>query len=170
MRRACSAKSCNGVRWHDPVPSLGRIPRASLRQFVMTRRHWTKERTIAGAWSAEQSHLIAKSCELQIASIRNDGTLRKWVPIWVVCVDGDVFVRTWYRRGTGWFGHVVDLGHARVRVPDLEVAVSVEDVGESPPGLRLEVDAAYRNKYGLLGQSSMVADDAAATTLRLSPE
>jgi hypothetical protein len=122
------------------------------------------------SWSGEQLDHISQSGELQIASRRRDGTLRRWVPIWVVCVDEAVYVRTWYRRTTGWFGDVHDFPHARIRVAGLEADVLITDLGESPPGLRSSVDAAYRAKYGPSGQQSMVTDDAAATTLRLDPQ
>ena len=48
--------------------------------------------------------------------------------------------------------------------------MAVEDVGGADPGLRAEVDAAYRAKYGRYGSATvdrMVGDDAAAATLRL---
>jgi hypothetical protein len=85
------------------------------------------------SWSGEQLDRIGQSGELQIASRDTDGALRKWVSIWVVCVDDAVYVRTWYRRTTGWFGDVLELHQARIRVPGLEVDVLITDVGEGPP-------------------------------------
>ena len=123
-------------------------------------------------WTPEQVQEIDRVPELEIASRRTDGTLRRWLPIWVVCVGEEVYVRTWYRRTTGWFGHVVETATARVRVPGLEADVAVEDLGDGEPGLRAAVDAAYAAKYGPHGGGSvaqMTSDAAAATTLRLSP-
>ena len=128
---------------------------------------------MTAAWSPEQLKRIDGSGELQIASRRADGTVRPFVPIWVVSAGGQVYVRTWYRRTTGWFGHVLETGRARVRVPGLEADVVVEDVGAGPVELRTSVDQAYRAKYGGYGSGSvgqMVADPAAAATLRLTPE
>lgn len=125
---------------------------------------------MAAGWSAEQLHRIGMAGELQIAARRADGTLRRWVPIWVVRVGEHVYVRTWYRRETGWFGHVVASGRARVRVPGVEADVAVEDVGEGPADLRAAIDAAYRSKYGSTSAAQMAAPEAAAATLRLSPE
>ena len=139
-------------------------------------------------WSSEELERIGSADELQIAMGRADGTLRRWVPIWVVCLEDQVYVRTWYRRETGWFGHALDSGRARIRVPGLEVDVAFEDVafedvavenaavenvGDNKSDLRAGVDAAYRTKYGRHGGTSvggMTTDDAAATTLRLTPE
>lgn len=121
-------------------------------------------------WTANELDTISRSAELEIATRRADGTLRRWLPIWAVCADGQVFVRTWQRRDTGWFGHVLSEQRARVRVPGLEVDVTVEDVGRD--GRRHAVDAAYRAKYGRTGApvDRMVGDDAAAATLLLVPE
>ena len=124
---------------------------------------------MTATWSADQLELIGRSTELRIASRRSDGELRSSVPIWVVCADGAVYVRTWYRRTTGWFGHVVELPRAHIEVPGLEADVLVTDLGDGPSGLRARVDAAYQAKYGA-GHQSMVTDDAAATTLRLDPQ
>jgi hypothetical protein len=60
------------------------------------------------AWSPDELDRIGGAEELQIATKRADGTLRREVPIWVVCAGGQVYVRTWYRRDNGWFGHAVE--------------------------------------------------------------
>jgi hypothetical protein len=69
------------------------------------------------AWSPDELERIGRAEELHIAAKRADGTLGREVPIWVVRAGGQVYVRTWYRRDSGWFGHVVGSGRARVRVP-----------------------------------------------------
>ena len=124
-------------------------------------------------WSADDLRLIAAAGELQIAVRRSDGSLRKWLPIWVVCAGEEVYVRTWHRRETGWFGQVLLSGRARIRVPGLEVDVAVTDVGEGAAQLRADIDGAYRTKYGRYGSSSvdaMVGAEAAAATLQISPD
>ena len=95
-------------------------------------------------------------------------SLRRWVPIWVVCAGGQVYVRTWYRRDTGWFGHALRSRRARIRVPGLEADVTTEDIGDAATQVAADVDAAYRTKYGRGGADSMVTDAAAATTLQLN--
>jgi hypothetical protein len=57
--------------------------------------------------SAEEIARIGSADELLIAAQRPDGTLRNWVPIWVLSVGDQVNVRTWPRRDSGWFGHVI---------------------------------------------------------------
>jgi hypothetical protein len=98
------------------------------------------------SWTSEQLALVDAARELEIAVRRVDRTLRPWTPIWVVRVVGDVYVRPWYRRDTGWFGLALSTRRARVRVPGVEVDVRIEDVGVGPSGLRQDVDDAYRDK------------------------
>jgi hypothetical protein len=119
------------------------------------------------SWTPEQLALIDSARELEIAVRRADGTLRSWTPIWAVHAGDDVYIRTWYRRDTGWFGAALRTLRARVRIPGLEADVRIEDVGT---GLRATVDNAYRAKYGGGSTGNIVADDAAASTLRLLPD
>jgi hypothetical protein len=125
------------------------------------------------AWSPDELERIGSAEELHIAARRADGTLRREVPIWVVRAGGQAYVRTWYQRGSGWFGHVSESRRARIRVPGLEADIAIEDIGDDGAELRASVDAAYRAKYGRYGETTvdrMVTDDAAATTLRLVPQ
>jgi hypothetical protein len=125
------------------------------------------------SWSPEQLQRLGASDELEIAVRRADGTLGRWVPIWVVCVGAHVFVRTWHRRPNGWFGDVLRSQRARIRVADVCADVTVTDVGEDSPDLRAGVDDAYRSKYSPYGHATverMVSDPAAATTLWLRQE
>jgi hypothetical protein len=121
-------------------------------------------------WSTDELGLIEAAGELEIAVKRRDGTLREWVPIWVVRADGNVFVRTWHRRDTGWFGRALKIRRAAIRVPGLEADVLVEDVGGTSSEITDAVDAAYRAKYGDHGAASMVTPAAVDATLRLDRE
>ncbi|WP_433084787.1 DUF2255 family protein [Dactylosporangium sp. CA-052675] len=123
------------------------------------------------AWSAEALARIAAAAELEIAVRRPGGTYRPPVPVWVVTVAGEVYVRSWYRRDTGWFGAAIASAHAHIRVPGAKADVTVTDVGDGDGDerLRAEVDDAYRAKYGAAGAASMVTSAAAATPLRLRP-
>jgi len=125
---------------------------------------------MTATWSPHERQCIDTARELYIAVKRADGTLRRRTPIWVVCAGNQVYVRTWYRRDTGWFGHALRSHRARVRVPGLEADVTIEDVGEGTAELGESIDTAYRTKYGSAGSTSMVTASAATTTLRLIPE
>jgi hypothetical protein len=123
-------------------------------------------------WTPDQLRAIESAHELEITTARPDGTLRRWVPIWVVRAGADIYVRTWQRRETGWFGHAVRTACARVRVPGIVVDVEVTEVGAGDAALRAAVDEAYRDKYGSSDGGSvgrMTGGEAAASTLRLTP-
>ena len=127
-------------------------------------------RVVAATWSAEQLQHFTDAAELRIATERADGSHRPPLPIWVVCVDGQVYVRTWYRRDSGWFGQVLERPRARIAIPSLQADVTVDDVGDDRDAavvLRERINAAYRAKYGRGAATRMVSKDAAATTLRL---
>jgi len=134
----------------------------------------------AGPWSTEQLQLLDAAVELNIAVPRPDGALGRWTTVWVVCVGQGVFVRSWHRRETGWFGRAVITRRARIRLTGLETDVTVVDLGrigdrsgEEPQlqgELFDEVDSAYRTKYGAFGDATvraMVSAHARVTTLRL---
>jgi hypothetical protein len=120
-------------------------------------------------WSAEDLRSLDAAGELEIAVRRPDGSLRRWLPIWVVSAGDQAYVRTWHRRDTGWFGQALRTRRARIRVPGLEADVTVEDVGGTSARVTADVDDAYRAKYGP-GAGSMVTPSAVTTTLRLDPE
>lgn len=121
-------------------------------------------------WPPDELERINVARELRIANRPTGRPSPAAVPIWAVCVGGQVYVRTWYRRTSGWFGGVVDSRRAHIDVPGLAADVAVEDLGEGTPRLRAAIDDAYRAKYGHSGGAeSMITDTAAATTLRLEP-
>ncbi|GAA4167636.1 DUF2255 family protein [Gryllotalpicola koreensis] len=124
------------------------------------------------SWTTGELAQIDASAELTIAAPRRDGGWRRAVPIWVVTVGDAVYVRTWRLRETGWYGAVRRAGRARIGVPGVSAEVSVTDASGDDPELRRSVDDAYRAKYGRPGDatvSGVVTEDAAATTLRLTP-
>lgn len=128
---------------------------------------------MTSAWTVDELERIGSAEELSIATYHPDGTLHRAIPIWVIRSGDSAYVRTWYRRDTGWFGRAVDCSRARIRVPDLDITVAIDDVGDADPILRRQVDTAYRTKYDRYGPPTidrMVTDDAAATTLRLNPD
>jgi hypothetical protein len=51
------------------------------------------------AWTSEEINKIDNAEELQIASLRQEGTLRKQVTIWVVRVGEDLYVRSITEKG-----------------------------------------------------------------------
>jgi len=119
-------------------------------------------------WSTEELDTIGSAEELEITSLRADGSLRRYVPIWVVRVGDDLYVRSWHGRDGAWYRHAVQRGEGRIRARGLE-----RDVTFTAPDNMVDepIDQAYWSKYGRHGNSyvgPMVSPDAKATTIRLT--
>ena len=54
------------------------------------------------AWTSDELSRIEAAEELEIAPRRQDGTLRRPVPIWVVRPGDGLYVRAAYGAGSGW--------------------------------------------------------------------
>lgn len=121
------------------------------------------------AWTSTELQKIGDAEELQIASLREDGSLSKPVIIWVVRVDDELYVRSVKGRGSGWF-RGTQIRHAgRIRVGGVEKDVTFMEEGD--PGLNDQIDTLYRSKYRRYPQdvAPMVTSDVRATTLKLVP-
>jgi len=55
------------------------------------------------SWTNDELDRIAAAEELEIESMRRDGTLRKPVTIWVVRHGDDLYVRSVNGRTSSWF-------------------------------------------------------------------
>ncbi|MGC5221468.1 DUF2255 family protein [Micromonospora sp. DT81.3] len=117
-------------------------------------------------WSPQDLRHLDGLRELEISVPPADGVPGRWTPIWVVVADDEVFVRTWHRRNTGWYGRAVASGSALIRMRGEPVHVIVTATGSTDADA---VDASYRAKYGAAGAQSMLTAEAVASTLRLAP-
>jgi hypothetical protein len=75
-------------------------------------------------WTSDELNRIGTADELDIASLRGDGTLRKPVTIWVVRLGDELYVRSWRGRTGAWF-RAAQASHAgRIRAGGVEKAVA----------------------------------------------
>jgi hypothetical protein len=120
-------------------------------------------------WTSEELDKIGQAEELEIASLRTDGTLRNPVTIWVVRIADDLYVRAVKGRAGPWFrgALVCHAGHIRAGGVDKDVTF----VEESDPGTNDRIDAAYLSKYGRYPTyvAPMLVAQARSATLRLVP-
>jgi hypothetical protein len=121
------------------------------------------------AWTSDELTRIGTATELEIASARPDGTLRKSRTIWVVRVGDDLYVRSMYGRAGGWFPgtQVRHQGHIRAGGVDKDVTFADAD-----PDRNDAIDAAYRDKYRHYGEriiGGVVNPEARAATIKLVP-
>jgi hypothetical protein len=121
-------------------------------------------------WTSDELSKIETADELEIASVRPNGTLRNPVTIWVVRVGDDLYVRSANGRTGSWFratqvryeGHI----HAGGVGKDVTFVVETDD------DINDQIDAAYRTKcrrYGGRYVNPMVAPEARAATIKLVP-
>ena len=120
------------------------------------------------AWTSDELRKIAAAEELDLASVRRDGTVRNPVTIWVVPHGDDLYVRSVNGRTSSWFRGAQSRHEARIQAGGVQkdvLLVETDDVND-------ELDAAYRTKYGHYAASivdPMTSPQARAATLKLVP-
>ena len=88
------------------------------------------------------------------------------VPIWVVAVGADLYVRSWKGADGVWYKRAKRYGTGTIVAGDAEHAVRFTPIGE--PALEAAIDAAFRAKYGSSAYTeAMIGPPAAGTTMRL---
>jgi hypothetical protein len=112
---------------------------------------------------------IAAADELELASTRGDGSLRKPVTIWVVRHGDDLYVRSVYGRTSNWFRGTQDRHEGHISAGGVDKDVVFVEADEEAND---EIDAAYRTKYHRYPASYVdptAGPEARAATLRLVP-
>jgi hypothetical protein len=121
-------------------------------------------------WRADELEKIDSADELEIASLRSDGTLGRERTIWVVRVDDDLYVRSVNGRASGWFRGTQRRHEGRIRAGGVEKDVTfVEAVAD----LEARIDDAYLEKWGRYGKSiveSTLTAQARSAVLKLVPQ
>ncbi len=121
-------------------------------------------------WTSDELNKIGTAEELQIASLRHDGTLRNPVTIWIVRHGDDLYVRSVNGRTSAWFRgtQVRHEGHIRAGGVDKDVTL----VEETDSNVNEQIDAAYRTKYRRYATSiinAIVSPEARSATIKLVP-
>jgi hypothetical protein len=122
-------------------------------------------------WTNDELDKIGTAEELQIASLRSDGTLRKPVTIWVVRLGDDLYVRSVYGRGSAWFRGSQTRHEGQIRAGG--VVKDVTFVEESDPAINDQIDGIYRSKYRRYATSiinSIISPEARSATIKLVPQ
>lgn len=121
-------------------------------------------------WTSDELSRVGTADELEIASLRKDGTLRPYVTIWVVRLGDDLYIRSAYGPGNGWFVRAKASGTGRIRAGGLERDVVF---AEAEASVHDDIDAAYHAKYDRYGPAivgTVVGPQVTATTIRLLPQ
>ena len=120
-------------------------------------------------WTSDELDKIAAAEELQITSVRRDGTLRNAVTIWVVRHGDHIYVRSVNGRTSAWFRGTQWRHEGRIWAGGFEKVVTFVDAA---PDLNDQIDAEYRTKYRRYAANiiqSIVSTEARSTTIKLVP-
>jgi hypothetical protein len=121
-------------------------------------------------WTSEELNKIGTAEELEIASLRRDGTLRNRVTIWVVRIGDDLYVRSVNGRSGKWFNGVQTRHEGHIQSGGIDKDVTF--VEESALDINAQIDDIYRTKYRRYGSkivNSIVSPEARTATIRLVP-
>ena len=116
------------------------------------------------------SPVLEELVKAKIIGVRA-GTEHRYTGVWVVVVEGRVFVRTWNDKPTGWYRAFQAQPLGSIQVAGREIAIRARQLrGER---MRDEVTRAYAGKYEPRASEKWVRGFAephrAATTLELLP-
>jgi hypothetical protein len=120
-------------------------------------------------WTDEELRRVGEAEELHLASARRDGTMRRYVTMWVVRVGDDLYVRSAYGPDNPWFRRAKASGAGLIRAGGLERDVTFAEPASS---VHDGIDAAYHAKYDRYGPGivgTVVGPEAAAVTIKLVP-
>src|ERR1700752_2395461 len=96
-------------------------------------------------WTIDELNKIGTAEELEIASLRRDGTLRKPTTIWVVRVGDNLYARAIKGRTGAWFRGTQERNEGHIRAGGVDKDVTF--VEEADPNISEQIDSAYRTKY-----------------------
>ena len=115
--------------------------------------------------------ILADFRERKGLRIRAGTGMHRFIGIWVVVVNGRVFVRSWSVKPGGWFRTFLEQPRGTVQIAEREIAVRA--VRTRDKRLRDAVDRAYLDKYTTRGEIKYARDlrsaKSRATTLELRP-
>ncbi|WP_460353403.1 DUF2255 family protein [Mycobacterium sp. ZZG] len=118
-------------------------------------------------WNEHELDALDRASEIDLATYRTDGTLRRAVPVWVVRVGHAVYLRSYRGTAGSWYRHALANPHGHITTGHIDRDVHFTDAAAID---RSDVDTAYRNKYGNNSYvDTLLSDDIATTTLHLTP-
>jgi hypothetical protein len=120
-------------------------------------------------WMSGELTRIAAADELDIASLRGDGTLGKPVTIWVVRHGDDLYVRSIHGRSAGWFRGTQVRHEGRIQAGGVDKDVRFVDAADD---IADGLDVAYRAKYRRYAANivnTVLSAEARSATLKLMP-
>jgi hypothetical protein len=151
-------------------PSRARPGRSVEIVHIRDEVHQTTKEALMAGWTPDELTKIGQADELELASLRRDGSLRNPVTMWVIRDGDQLYVRSMHGRSGAWFrGTQTRLqGHIRAGGVDKDVAFIVD----SDAGVNDRIDEAYRSKYRRYGANivgGVVNPQSRTSTIKLVP-
>ena len=113
------------------------------------------------------SQLLDREREVYVRVTRRDGKIGE-LPIWIVTVDGEAYVRSYLADRGAWYRRALATGRMTLVVRSTAHPVVVEPIRDE--ALNRRISEAFVAKYGNRGPArTMVSEPVTATTLRVSP-
>jgi hypothetical protein len=121
------------------------------------------------AWTTDELTHLDNDDEIEISSVRRDGSLSNPRVIWSVRDGDDVYVRSVNGPAAVWYRGTRQRHEGHVTADGVDRDVTFVD---ADPGVNDRIDAAYRSKYRRYAApiiASVTSPEAGTTTMRLVP-
>lgn len=120
-------------------------------------------------WTSEELKKIGSAEELQIASLRKDGSLRPMRIIWAVRLGDDIYVRSVNGCTSDWFRGVQTRYEGHICAGGVDKDVTF--VEEPDSNINDQIDTAYAEKYRRYASiiPSINSPTARAATIKIMP-
>ena len=121
------------------------------------------------AWTPDELTAIAAPDELEIATRRQDGTLRDPVTIWAVRHGDELYIRSVNGPTAAWYRGAQARHQARISAGGVEKDVTLIDADHH---IDDQIDAGYRTKYRRYSEDTLrgiTSPQASSTTFKLEP-
>ena len=103
--------------------------------------------------------VLSKIHEDKILGIRaGTDTDHRVIGIWVVVVEGRVFVRSWSMKPRSWWRTFLEDPHGEIFVANRKRGIKIRAVQTRSEKMKDKVSAAYREKYNTPGSVGYVKD------------
>jgi len=124
------------------------------------------------AWSQGDLELLGGAGEVEVSSVRGDGSLSRPRTVWIVRVGDELYLRSVNGPDGAWFRLTRERHQGRVEARGVAREVTWVDVdADEQPAVDQAVDAEYARKYrGSTSAISHINSPAArTTTMRVDP-
>ncbi|MFC9917259.1 DUF2255 family protein [Agromyces binzhouensis] len=125
-------------------------------------------------WTEDQLDRVGAADQLEVASVRDDGSLRPFTTVWVARVGDELFIRSAYGPENGWYKRAKEAGVGRIKSAGVIRDVAFVPVPADDTALHAALDAEYSRKYGPHHAAHVTAtvlgDDVRGVTLRLDAQ